>query len=312
MLSRFPRRGLSVITTALLLAAGCARGESRAAPADSLSVVAAFYPLEFVTERVGGDAVRVTSLTTSGADPHDVELTARQIARIVDADLVVYLKGFQPAVDEAVAQEASDRAFDVATVTPLREIAADHHDHEHDHGSRSAHSAHETDPHVWLDPTRLAAIGSQLAERLADIDPDRAADYRARAAALTAELTALDEEYASKLAHCARREVITSHAAFGYLTARYRLEQISIVGITPEDEPSAQRLAEIAREAKRHGATTIFFESATSPKVAETIARTVGATTAVLDPLEHAPADGDYVTVMRANLAALTSALECS
>ena len=312
MLSRFPRRGLAAVAAALLVGvAGCARSGSSALESGALPVVAAFYPLQFVAERVGGDAVRVTSLTTSGADPHDVELTARQIGQIVDAKLVVYLKGFQPAVDEAVAQEAGDRAFDVATVTPLSEATVGHHHHE-GHHEHEGEKTSGKDPHVWLDPTRLATIGVELAERLAAIDASQAADFRARATELESELTALDQEYSTRLAHCERRELITSHAAFGYLATRYRLEQISIAGLTPEDEPSAQRLAEVAEEARRHGATTIFFETAASPKVAETIARTVGATTAVLDPLETAPDSGDYFSVMRANLATLTSALGCS
>ena len=301
--------GLLALTTA-----GCS-GDERT------ELVAAFYPLQFVTERVAGDAMRVTNLVKPGAEPHDLELNPSQVGQISEAKLVVYLAGFQPAVDEAVAQQAADRAFDVATVQPLLD-AAGGHQHDHEAGEDADHAAEAgdhaesggKDPHVWLDPTRLATIGDKLAERLGQVDPDRAADYTSRARTLRTELEALDAEYAAGLRTCQRRELVTSHSAFGYLAERYQLEQIGISGLSPEDEPAPQRLAEVIAEAKEHGATTIFFETLVSPKVAETIAREVGATTAVLDPIEGLRPDstGDYFSVMRTNLRVLTSALGCS
>ncbi|GIF16173.1 metal ABC transporter substrate-binding protein [Actinoplanes teichomyceticus] len=296
----------------LLVAATSVAAAGCGAPADTggrLPVVAAFYPLQFVSERVGGDLVRVTNLTKPGAEPHDVELSPRQVARIVDARVAVYLHGFQPAVDEAVAQNAPEQGYDVSTAVGLRhagETEEEHEEHEgHEHGA--------TDPHVWLDPTRLATIGDDLARRLAGLDPAHATDYTARAAALRRQLTDLDGEFRAGLATCARRELVTSHTAFGYLAERYHLTQIGITGIDPEAEPSPRRLAEVAAQARAHGTTTIFFETLVSPKVAETIAREAGASTAVLDPLEGlTDPDADYFSVMRANLAALTTALGCS
>ena len=169
------------------------------------------------------------------------------------------------------------------------------------------------DPHVWLDPQRFATIAGAVGEQLAAADPAHAADHRARAATLRTQLTALDTEFATKLKTCERREIVTSHTAFNYLAKRYALSEIGITGISPEAEPSPQRLAEVTREAREHGATTIFFETLVSPAVAETIAREVGAETAVLDPLEGLTGTGtDYFSVMRANLTALTTALGCT
>lgn len=303
------RRALAA--TAALLALGATAACSTGGPAGAgrVDVVAAFYPLQFLAERVGGDAVTVTNLVKPGAEPHDLELNPRQVGQVVDAELVVYLKGFQPAVDETIDQNAADRAFDVAAVQPLQDVTAGGHEHaggEHDHETGGA------DPHVWLDPTRLATIGDRLAERLGRADPDHAADYTARAGALRADLTKLDAEFAQGLQTCQRREIVTSHTAFGYLAGRYRLEQVGVTGLTPESEPATQRLAEVIRESRRHNATTIFFETLVSPKVAETIAREVGAKTAVLDPIEGPPAEGDYLTAMRANLQTLRTALDCS
>lgn len=303
---------------AAAVTAGCGGGEDAAA-AGKVDVVAGFYPLQFIAEQVGGDAVQVTNLAKPGAEPHDLELSPQQVARLADADLVVYLKGFQPAVDQSVALEARDSSFDVASVEPLLD-AADAEEDSHGHESEPSPAATSKpaggnkDPHVWLDPIRLAAIADRLADRLSTVDPDRAAGFKAHAAALRAQLEQLDREYADGLRTCARREVVVSHAAFGYLAKRYKLEQVALSGISPEDEPSPQRLAQVAEEAREHGATTIFFETLVSPKVAETIAREVGARTAVLDPIEGLPAGtaDDYFSVMRRNLGTLRPALGCT
>jgi zinc transport system substrate-binding protein len=278
-----------------------------------VDIVAAFYPLQFVAERVGADAVSVTGLAKPGAEPHDIELTPVQVGLISDAELVLYLTGFQPAVDDAVAQEGGDRALDAATAVPLLPADAGGHEHEGG-GDTDRERAGGEDPHLWLDPTRLATVGDALAERLGAVDPDRAAGYTARAAALRADLDKLDREYVAGLATCQRRELVVSHTAFGYLAQRYGLEQIGISGLSPEDEPSPRRLAEVAEEARAHRATTIFFETLVSPKVAETIAREVGADTAVLDPIEglQPGSKDDYLAVMRKNLAALRPALGCT
>lgn len=323
-------------TSAALLALGAAACSDKPADADPerVEVVAAFYPLQFLAEQIGGDAVAVSNLVKPGAEPHDVELSPSQVGEVAGAELIVYLKGFQPQVDEAVQQNAADRAFDVTTVEPLLDATAAGHDHDHDHGHEGegegghegeggaetpadpdhAADAGSKDPHLWLDPTRLATVGDQLADRLAQADPEHADEYTARATELRGKLDQLDAEFAAGLKNCQRREIVVSHTAFGYLTTRYQLEQIGVTGLSPEHEPSPQRLAEVIEEAKEHQATTIFFETLVSPKVAETIAAQVGAETAVLDPLEGLVADnnGDYFSVMRANLATLQTGLDCA
>ena len=304
----------AVLLTGLLAACGSGQPEAAApaAPAgdssDRLAVAAAFYPLEFVAQRVGGDRVDLEALTPPGAEPHDLELGARQTARIADADLLLHLSGFQPAVDEAAAQ-VGDRALDAASVVELRE-GYEELDHEAA-GEGEAHEGEQRDPHVWLDPTMLSAIGDAVAQRLADLDPGGAADYRSRAAALRSELAQLDADFRTGLAQCDRTDIVVSHNAFGYLAARYGLQQVGISGLSPEEEPSPARVADAARYARENGVTTIFFETLVSPAVAETVASEVGAQTAVLDPLEGPPENGDYLTAMRTNLQALRTALGC-
>ena len=290
---------------AALALAGCSESTPAASADGPLDVTAAFYPYAYLAERVGGDDVEVTSLTRPGAEPHDVELTPRQVGELGEADLVVLAEGFQPAVDEAVAQQAADRAFDAHSVEPLVEGYVPLEDGELEPAEEGA------DPHVWLDPVRYAAIGRALAERLGELSPDRADAFAQRADALAAELTALDEELQAGLAQCERREIVTSHNAFGYLAERYDLEQIAVTGLTPEEEPTPRRLAEVARLAEQRDVTTIFFEELVSPRTAESLAREVGATATVLSPLEGPPEQGDYFTAMRSNLQTLRTALGC-
>lgn len=292
---------------ALTLSACGGNGDSTASATDdsSLSLAAGFYPYAFLAQRIGGDGVEITNLTKPGGEPHDLELTPQQVGALSETDLVVYSAGFQPAVDEAVEQQASDRAFDVLSAVELR--TAD----EGGHGEEAGHTE-SADPHVWLDPQRLATIGTALADRLAALDQDGAEGYRSRAEELSAELTELDDELRAGLGTCQRRQIVTSHDAFGYLADAYGLEQVAVAGLSPEDEASPQRLAEVAAQAEEDGVTTIFFEELVSPKVAESLAREVGATATVLTPREGAPETGDYVTAMQENLATLRTALDCT
>lgn len=260
-----------------------------------LDVAAAFYPYQFVAERVGGSEVTVTNLTKAGAEPHDVELTAQQVAGLGEADLVVYSRGFQPLVDEAVDAQAKDQAYDVLTAVQLRV--------EPEGGK---------DPHVWLDPVRLGVIAVELGDRLAERAPERAAGFRQRAAELQTELGTLDEQLRTGLRSCQRKQLVTSHDAYGYLAGAYGLEQVPIAGLSPDDEASPGRLAEIATQARADGVTTIFFEELVSPKVSESLAREVGAKATVLSALEGPPESGDYLSAMQENLTTLRTALSCS
>jgi zinc transport system substrate-binding protein len=271
--------------------AACGDDTKPAGANGKVDAVAGFYPLEFATARIGGDRVSVTNLVQPGAEPHDLELKPSQILKITGADLVVYLRGLQPELDKAVGENKA-KGLDITTITPLE----------------------GGDPHVWLDPVRFANVADAVAARLAQIDPDHAADYAARGKALHDELTKLDGEFAAGLKTCQRREVFTSHAAFGYLAKRYGLEQIALTGLSPDSEPTPQHLTEVARQARDRHATTIFFETLVSPRVAQVLAAEVGAKAAVLDPIEglEPGSSGDYLSVMRDNLAALRDALACS
>lgn len=320
------RRALAVpavLAAASLATAGCtAAGGSGPSGADGVSVLASFYPLQYVAEQVGGEHVRVDNLTPPSAEPHDLELSPAQARRIGDSDLVVYLSGMQPAVDEGVEARAPEHVVDAAEFADLAaqegdEHAEEEHAEEEHAGDEHAEDEHgETDPHFWLDPSRLAALGEAVADELSAVDPEHAEDYAAGAARLGRDLEELDQEFADGLAPCAGATVVTSHAAFGYLTDRYSLEQVGLTSFDPEAEPSPARLREVAAIARENGVSTVFSETLVSPEVAETLAGDLGLETATLDPLEGLSeerlADGaDYPSVMRENLDALTRGLEC-
>ncbi len=288
----------------LVLTAAC--GGTTAAETGKPVVDAAFFPLQWLAEKVGGPDVTVEGLTKPGVEPHDLELTPQQVAGVAKASLVVYVKGVQPAVDEAVAQHAGDRGFDAATAVPTLEAVHSEEEEAHGHEEEVAY-----DPHLWLDPSRMATLATALGGRLAEADPAHGAAYKERAKQTAAALTTLDAEFAKGLETCASRTIVTAHTAFGYLANRYKLEQVGIGGIDPDAEPSPARLAEAARIAKEKKVTTIFTEELVSPKVAEVLASEVGAKTAVLNPLESPPQGGDYISGMTANLTELRTALGC-
>ena len=311
------QRGVALLLASIgsLVLAGCAVASSDSSGGSTesraLSIVTAAYPFQFVTERVVAENGSVSNLTAPGAEPHDLELTPGQVGSIVRADLVIYLKGFQPAVDEAVVQSGGNNVLDATTVVPLEDRggrADEHTGHEHDEGSGGL------DPHVWLDPTRLAAIAGAVADRLAALDPQHASDYLTNANRLESQLTDLDRRFATGLSSCERTEFITTHVAFGYLAERYGLTEVAVSGLSPDVEASPARIAEVQQEAKAHGITTIFFETLTSPAAAQAIAGDLGLRTDILDPIEGITADSrgsDYLSVMAANLAALRKANAC-
>ncbi|GAA3812674.1 zinc ABC transporter substrate-binding protein [Sphaerisporangium flaviroseum] len=297
---------------ALLAATGCSAdtGASAKEPATSgkPKILAAFYPLEWISTRVGGSDVTITGLTQPGVEPHDLELTPRQIADIEQADLIVYIKGVQPAVDDAVEEYAKDKAFDAAsTITPLAAAAE-----ERNQEGGEAHEQVGYDPHIWLDPNRLATTVTELGKRLGRIDGAHAAAYTGRANSAAGDLGTLDKDFQRGLTTCASHTILTAHAAFGYLSDRYKLKQVGISGLDPEAEPSPARIAEVAGIARQERVTTIFTEELVSPKVAEVLAKEVGAKTAVLNPIESRPKTGDYLSAARTNLATLRTALGCS
>lgn len=260
-------------------------------------VVASVYPLAWISERIGGTQVHVGDLTPPGVEAHEVSLNAEQRAEISDAGVLVHVGdlGFQPDVEASM---------DAASSKVVTAEAA---------GFLAGSDEFRYDPHVWLDPIRLAGIAADVSTALQETDPDHAAYYAGRDAELLGELTALDEEFRSGLADCDHETFVTTHEAFAYLAAAYGLEQVGVQGLVPESEPDAASIERtVALIDSGEAAPVVFYEPTDEGRrIAEAIAADAGVGTAELNPIEAAPETGDYVTAMRSNLRALREGLGC-
>jgi zinc transport system substrate-binding protein len=319
-------------------------------------VVASFYPLVEAAQRVGGDRVSVTNLTPAGVDPHDVEIDPRQVDTILGADLAVVMgRGFQPAV-ERVADDRDGATVEVLRALDIDqegEVADhdhghgddehgedghaedDHADDGHGHGEdehaddEHADDEHDEerggasggdaplDPHVWLDPTKMAAIVDEVAAALVEADPDGAEEFEANAEAYREELAELDDSFEDGLSDCRLDLVVVQHEAFGWMADRYGFRQEGIAGLSPEQEPNPRRMAELVDLVQDEGVEIVFTETLASPRIAETLAREAGVETRVLNPLEgladeQVEAGETYLSLMEENRDALVEALDCS
>ncbi len=302
---------LIAIVVGLILLLGvfyfAARDSANKTPTSNgkVSVVTSFYPLYFFTTKIGGDKVSVSNITPAGAEPHDYEPTTQDVARIENAQLLVLNGGV-----EAWGSKIKDNLKGTSTEII---VAGD--------GLLTQKLTEEgtttLDPHIWLAPPLAKQEVHKIAQALEKVDPKNADYYLANEKRLDGEFDKLDNEFKTGLASCKKPDIITSHAAFGYLAKEYGLRQVPITGISPDAEPSSAQLAQVTKFAKANNVKYIFFESLVSPKLSDTIASEVGAKTLVLDPLEGLSNDDlkagkNYFSVMRENLTNLQTALECT
>ena len=314
------------------------------APGKTLTVSTSFYPIQYLAEAIGGNLVKVSSVTPSNVEPHDFELSGKETAELGKADLIAYVPGFQPSLDKAVKEVGSGpTVVDLSKPANLvhHEGVEEEHEHEHEHGeeatdgasasaataqaSEAEHDEHghdehaeggeghdgNLDPHFWLDPDRMIKVAEALEASFAKIDPANANDYKAGLDKLKTALTGVDNQYKQGFTSCQHKTFITSHAAFGYMADRYGLTQASISGIDPETEPSPAEMANIKSVVEKTGVKTIFTEELVSDAPAKAIAAETDAKTSVLSPLESKPERGDYTDAMTSNLERLRSAMEC-
>jgi zinc transport system substrate-binding protein len=292
---------LLIVAVGLTLPVGPAPAQAQ----ERVRVVVSFYPLQEAVQKVGGDRIVATNLVAAGAEPHDLELTPRDVETIRQAQLVVFLgAGFQPTVERAVAALAGSNVtvVDVARNMPLR--------------PGEGEFANATDPHVWLDPLLLKQIVVDVRDALLQLDPAGRDLFEANTIAYQAALDQLHEEMRAGLENCTRREIVTGHAAYAYLAARYNLRQIAVTGLSPDAEPSPREMQEIIRLARQYGVRVVYTEPGVDPRLSATVARELGARTRVLNPIEgitveEQAAGKGYVDLMRENLSALREGLGC-
>ncbi len=269
-----------------------------------VKVTTSFYPLYYFTSQIGGDKIDIVNITPAGAEPHDYDPSTKDIAKIEKSDLLVLNGGVEGWGDKIQNNlKGSKTEIVVAGKNLLTQSLVEE-------------GKTQTDPHVWLDPVRAKEEIHEITQALITVDPKDSLYFKANEEKLHKQLDDLDKSFKSGLLNCSHKDIVTSHAAFGYLASRYGLTQVPIAGLSPDQEPSSKQLAEVSDFAKRNNIKYIFFESLVSPKLSETIAREVGAKTLVLDPIEGVSDDDlksgkNYYNIMQDNLKNLQIALEC-
>jgi len=272
---------------------------------NKLQITTSFYPLYYLSQQIAGDKANVINITPAGAEPHDYEPTAQDIAQIENSKLLVLDGTGLESWGSSIKQNLDPKNTTVLTVGEglINQQVMEN-------GQKVI------DPHIWLSPPLVKQIVDKIAQAFIQIDPVNTSYYQANADALKTKLDSLDVQYKQGLANCAEKNIITSHAAFGYLATTYGLNQVPIAGLSPDAEPSPQQLADIVKFAKANNVKYIFFESLVSPKLSDTIATEVGAKTLVLNPIEGLTNDEiaqgkTYFTEMQNNLTNLRIALQC-
>ncbi|MCL1876882.1 zinc ABC transporter substrate-binding protein [Candidatus Saccharibacteria bacterium] len=258
------------------------------------TIMASFYPVYYFASEIAGDEWKVENLTPAGVEPHDYEPTPSQMMAIEKAKVFFIIGDRFEAYSENIRKNYENYVFLGENLMTIKDTEDNH----------------DADPHVWLSPILAKQMVEKIAAKLSEIDDANSAKYRQNAKRLIAELGKLDADYRAGLANCATRDFYTAHSAFAYLAQQYNLTQNGIAGLSPDSEPSAKTLSKLAEEAKQKHITYVFFEENVSPKLAETLAREIGAKTLLLSPIEN-PENQDYFEAMRANLTNLRTALEC-
>ena len=274
-------------------------------PKPAVSIVTSFYPLYFFTSQIVGPYATVTNITPPGLEPHEYELTPRDVALMEKSELILVNGGNLEPWAENIAVNLQHKPETVVyTAQGLFTRTID------------AEEKNQIDPHVWLDPSLAKQQVEQISRAVIARDPEHTQEYLNNTQRLKQQLDELDTEFSQSLGVCKRKDIVTSHAAFGYLADRYGLYQVSLSGLSPDQEPSPKELAGVVTFSREHNVKYIFFETLVSPRLAETLANEIGAGTLVFNPLEgltqQEQNDGmDYFSVQRKNLQNIKIALEC-
>lgn len=308
--------GFSILLLSILfVVAGCGN-KQETAKTDKLQVVTTFYPMYDFTKNVVGDNGEVSVLMKAGTEPHDYEPSAKDIAKIADSDVFVYNSEEMETWVGSVLKNIDTKktvVIDASKEIKLLEGSHEEEDEDHDHDHEGHSHAH--DPHVWLDPVLAKEEVNAIKEGLIQADKTNKASYEKNAKTYSDKLDALNEKFEAGLKDAKNRTFVTQHAAFAYLAARYDLKQVAISGISPDQEPSPAKLAELNDFVKENKIKVIYFEETASPKIAKTLAKETGATLAVLSPIEGITKEDqdqgiDYIKVMENNLKALQETIK--
>lgn len=309
--------GFSMLALIGLATTACGGASGISLADDKINVVASFYPLYDLAQKVGGEHVHAVSATPSGVEPHDWEPKTKDITQIQKADLFVYQgAGLEGWVEELLKSKKQDaKVVPVEASAGLTLIKAEEEEGHEEHGEHEDHDHGEFDPHAWLSPANAKKMAETIKNGLVQVDAAHKTDYERNYQALALKLDQLDQKYKDAISKVSRKDIVVSHQAFAYLCRDYGLTQKAIMGLSPDAEPTAQDIKKINQFVKENQVKAIFFEELVSDKLAKTLANDLKIETLVLNPLEgltdeQLKAGDDYFSIMEKNLQNLVKALQ--
>ncbi|MDR7079806.1 zinc transport system substrate-binding protein [Neobacillus niacini] len=323
----------SVLTLSLLLT-GCGSkevvktGENN--EKSSLTVYTTIYPLEDFTKKIGGEFVEVKSIYPPNVDAHTYEPSTKEMITIANSDLFIYtgagIEGFAEKATEALKKEEVQILKAADGIDLIESSHSDeHHEDDNEHSEEEEHAeseAHEEkghdhgdlDPHVWLDPVLSIDLANNIKNSLSELMPEHATEFETNFKQLKNELEKLDQEFKTTIESSKTRNLLVSHAAYGYWEKRYGIETIAITGLSPTQEPTQKELQAIIEESTEHNVHYVIFEQNVSPKIAKIIQEEIGAKSLTLHNLEAVTEENikqkdDYFSIMRKNLETIKTVL---
>ncbi|WP_157454623.1 metal ABC transporter substrate-binding protein [Carnobacterium maltaromaticum] len=297
----------------LFIMVGCGNQEATK-DSTKLQIVTSFYPMYDFTQNVAGDNAEVSVLMKAGTEPHDYEPSAKDIAKIADSDVFVYNSKEMETWVSSVLTNIDTKKTVVVDASQGIDLLEGNHSDDETEAEHEGHS-HAHDPHIWLDPVLAQKQVDTIKEGIIKADTKNKETYEKNALAYKEKLAALNEKFEMGLKNAKNRTFVTQHAAFAYLANRYDLEQVAIAGLSPDQEPSPAKLAELNDFIKENNIKIIYFAETASPKIAKTVANETGAKLEVLSPIEGITQEEqekgvDYIKVMEKNLEALEKAIK--
>ncbi|MBE1555461.1 metal ABC transporter solute-binding protein, Zn/Mn family [Sporosarcina limicola] len=333
---------ISIFTLILLTACGNKdSGKDKPAKgtdADKLSVYTTVYPLQYFTERIGGEHVDVKSIYPPGADEHTFDPTQKDMMGLADSDLFFYIGlGLEGFVENAEKTMKGQNVKMVATAEGIsKDQLGEGHRHEgkeghegHDHGkdghededhSEDGHDQDEShdhsgpDPHVWISPTLSVELATSIKNALVEKSPELEDEFEKNFETLQQDLIELDGKFKEMASNAPTKTFFVSHAAFGYIANPYGLEQVAIAGLNSQSEPSQKQLTKIVEAAKEKNVKYVLFEQNVSSKLTDVVRKEIGAESLMLHNLgvlttENVKNKETYFTLMEKNITMLKKAL---
>lgn len=330
-------------------------GQGQTKENGKLKVYASFYPMYDFASKIGGDKIDIKQLVPTGTEPHDWEPSSKDLVDITKADMLIYNgAGMEHWVEDVTNSANNEKLMlvEASKGVDLIKSSSEHDDHDDDHDGHKGdshdvdhdkdhdkndnkdhdknddrdhdkndkvddkdHDHGDFDPHTWVSPKNARIEAKNIKDALVKADEKNKDYYEENFKKFDNDLKALDDEFSSEISKLPNKTVVVQHEAYGYMMRDYGLKQKGIQGLSPDSEPDPSRMKEIVNFAKANNVKVIFFEELISPKVAQTIAKEVGAEAKVLNPVEGLTKEQldkgeDYISVMKQNLQELKNALK--